>query len=51
MIKDIKNEFNPEFVDNNKKGYTYYYKVRSYKVVDNAKVYSSFSDIKKIISK
>ena len=51
MIKDIKNESNPEFVDTTKKGYTYYYKVRSYKVVDNAKVYSSFSDIKRIVSK
>ena len=30
---------------------TYYYKVRAYKVVNNKKVYSSFSSIKSITSK
>ncbi len=34
-----------------KKGKTYYYKVRSYKLVDGKKVYSPYSGIKKIKSK
>ena len=33
------------------KGKTYYYKVRAYKIVNNKKVYSSYSPIKSISSK
>ena len=40
-----------EYVNSTKKGTTYYYKVRSYRVVDENKVYSSYSSIKSIRSK
>jgi hypothetical protein len=33
------------------KGYTYYYKAKSYKIVDGNKVYSPFGGIKSIKSK
>ena len=39
------------FNNGTKKGTTYYYKVRSYKVVNGKKVYSSYSGIKNIKSK
>lgn len=51
LIKEIKNIEELEFNDKTKKGYTYYYKVRSYKVVGDSKVYSPYSKIKKVISK
>ncbi len=40
-----------EFVNSTTKGKKYYYKVRSYKVVDDTKVYSNYSSVKNIKSK
>ena len=40
-----------EYTTKTKKGTTYYFKVRSYKVVDSKKVYSPYSSIKSITSK
>ena len=39
------------FDNKTKKGVTYYYKVRSYRVVNEKKVNSPYSKIKKIVSK
>ena len=50
MIKDIKGSV-LSFDDSTSRGVTYYYKVRSYKVVDGSKVYSPFSGTKTIVSK
>ena len=40
-----------EYVMKSKKGVTYYFKVRSYTVVNGKKVYSPYSSIKSITSK
>ena len=49
-IKTIKDD-NLSFNNSTKKGYTYYYKVRSYMIINNKKVYSPYSKIKSIKSK
>jgi fibronectin type 3 domain-containing protein len=51
MIKDVENLDELTFDNSTKKGYTYYYRVRSYKVVDGVRVYSPLSGYKKIRSK
>ena len=52
-VKEIISGVDVPLVYNNatKKGTTYYYKVRSYKIVNGTKVYSAFSNYKKIRSK
>ena len=50
-IKTITDINKLSFDNTTKKGTTYYYKVRSYKVVDSKKVYSDYSGIKSIKSK
>ncbi|KZX15039.1 hypothetical protein [Methanobrevibacter filiformis] len=35
-----------KYIDNNLSKKTYYYKVRSYKKIDNKKIYSDFSGVK-----
>ena len=47
----LKDEILELFNNTTKKGYTYYYKVRSYILVNEKKVYSPFSGIKSIKSK
>jgi len=44
--KIIKNSSTTKFTDKNLKKINYYYKVRSYAIVNNKKIYSSFSTIK-----
>ena len=39
------------FINKTKKGKTYYYKVRSYKIVNDKKIYSPYSSVKSIKSK
>ena len=51
MIKDVENLDELTFDNSTKKGYTYYYRVRSYKVVDGVRVYSPLSGYKAIKSK
>ena len=52
MVKEFTSEEELlEFTSKTKKGKTYYYKVRSYRVVSESKVYSPFSSIKSIKSK
>lgn len=38
------------FIDSTQKGKTYYYKVRTYKLIGDTKVYSGYSSVKKIKS-
>ncbi len=40
-----------QYINNTTKGRTYYYKVRSYKIVNESRVYSAYSSIKNIRSK
>ena len=51
LVKELKSSDELSFDNKTKKGTTYYYKVRSYKVVDGSKVYSPYSSIKSIKSK
>ena len=50
-IKELTSEDVLSFNNGTKKGKTYYYKVRSYKLVDGKRVYSPWSSIKSIKSK
>ena len=51
LIKTVTTLEETTFVNKTKSKITYYYKVRSYKVVDGKKVYSGYSKVKKIKSK
>ena len=52
LVKTFTNEDELlEYVNSTAKGKTYYYKVRSYRVVGDTKVYSPYSGVKKIKSK
>lgn len=52
LIKEFTNEDEIlEYINSTTKGKTYYYKVRAYKIVNDTKVYSSYSGAKKIKSK
>ena len=50
-VKELTSESELVYNNKTKKGTTYYYKVRSYKMVDGEKVYSPYSSIKSIKSK
>ena len=50
-VKELTSESELVYNNKTKKGTTYYYKVRSYKMVDGNRVYSPFSSIKSIKSK
>ena len=50
-VKTLTSEEELVYKNGTKKGTTYYYKVRSYKMVDGKKVYSDYSSIKSIKSK
>ena len=51
LVKSLLSESSLTFNNSTKKGTTYYYKVRAYKIVNDKKVYSPFSGIKYIKSK
>lgn len=51
IVKDITSLDSLTITDKTTKGRTYYYKVRSYKIVDEKPVYSPYSGIKNIRSK
>ena len=51
LVKTVTSLEEMTVIDKTTKGKTYYYKVRSYKVVDEKPVYSPFSGIKNITSK
>ena len=51
LIKSLTNIDELTYENSTKKGKTYYYKIRSYKVVNDTKIYSPYSSIKSIRSK
>ena len=51
LLKEFTSSDELVFNDTTKKGTTYTYKVRSFRNVDEKRVYSPFSKIKKIVSK
>ena len=51
LVKSLTSSDELTFDNGTKKGKTYYYKVRSYKIVDGKKVYSPYSSVMKIKSK
>ena len=51
LVKELTSEEELKYNNSTKKGTTYYYKVRSYMIVNEEKIYSDYSTIKSIKSK